>query len=136
MVANAGLNWFLIAMLDMDHRGLALSTSCTMTLSLGALWFLLRRRSGLGGLEGRAALAMMGKMIVASAIMGVVAAATSEFFDSWLGHEALLPRLAQVGASIGLALVVLYGACKVLRVGEMDQAMRALAGRGREMEVP
>ena len=136
MVANAGLNWFLITTLDMDHRGLALSTSCTMTLSLGWLWFLLRRRSGLAGLGGGAALAMMGKMIVASAIMGVVAAGTSEFFDSWLGHQALLPRLAQVGASIGLALVVLYGACKVLRVGEMDQALRALTGRGREMEVP
>ncbi len=81
-------------------------------------------------------MAIMGKMIVSSAIMGVVAAGTNDFFDSCQGHEALLPRLAQVGASIGLALVVLYGACKVLRVGEMDQALRALTGRGREMEVP
>ncbi len=135
MIANAGLNWFFIAKLGMDHRGLALSTSCTMTVSLAWLWFLLRRRSGLAGLGGGATLAMMGKMIVASAIMGMVAAGTSEFLDSRLGHEALLPRLAQVGASIGLAFVVLYGACKVLRVSEMDQALRALAGRGREMEV-
>lgn len=135
MIANAGLNWFFIAVLAMDHRGLALSTSCTMTLSLGWLWVLLRRRSGLAGLGGGAALTMMWKMIIASAVMGAVAAGTSEFFDSWLGHDTLLPRLAQVGASIGFALAVLYGVCKVLRVREMNQALRALNGRGRDIEV-
>jgi putative peptidoglycan lipid II flippase len=136
MITNAALNWVFIATLGMDHRGLALSTSCTMTLSLAWLWVLLRRRGGLAGLGGGAALVVMGKMIVASAIMGTVAFVISRWLDSWLGHEELLSRLAQVGGSIGLALVTLYGACKVLRVHEIDQALRALVARGREMEVP
>jgi hypothetical protein len=68
--------------------------------------------------------------------MGTVAFVISRWLDSWLGHEELLSRLAQVGGSIGLALVTLYGACKVLRVHEIDQALRALVARGREMEVP
>ena len=37
MITNAGLNWVFIVILGMDHRGLALSTSCTMTVSLGVL---------------------------------------------------------------------------------------------------
>ena len=135
MVANAGLNWFFIVVRGMDHRGLALSTSCTMTVSLIFLWALLRRRSGLPGLGGGAALRMMGKMVVASTLMGVVAFVVSEGVDRWLGHDILLARLTQVGASIGLALVVLYGACKILRVREMDQALRALKGSRKGMEV-
>jgi putative peptidoglycan lipid II flippase len=55
MITNAALNWVFIATLGMDHRGLALSTSCTMTLSLAWLWVLLRRRGGLAGLGGGAA---------------------------------------------------------------------------------
>ena len=131
MVANAGLNWFFITTLGMDHRGLALSTSFTMTLSLGWLWILLRRRSGLAGLGGRAVLTMMGKMIIASALMGAVAAGTSQFFDGWLGHDRLMPKLLQVGASISFGLVMLYGMCKILRVREMNEALHALVGRGR-----
>jgi len=135
MVTNAGLNWFLIVKLGMDHRGLALSTSCTITVSLVLLWALLRKRSGMRRLGGWAALRMMVKMVVASALMGAVAFAASQGLDRWLGHQMLVWRLAQVGLPIGLAVVVLYGACKMLRVREMDEALRALRTRRSETEV-
>jgi putative peptidoglycan lipid II flippase len=135
MMVNAILNWIFVSALGMDHRGLALATSCTMTLSLAFLWILLRRRSGLIDLGGRAAAVMMGKMIVASAVMGVVASATCGALDRWLGHEATLARVAQVGASIGVALLVLYGLCKLLRVDELDQVLRAWSSRGNGVEV-
>ncbi|MFQ5792476.1 MAG: murein biosynthesis integral membrane protein MurJ, partial [Acidobacteriota bacterium] len=130
LVSNALLNWLFISVLDMDHRGLALATSCTMTLSLGGLWLLLRRRSGLKGLGGRAAAVMLAKMILASTVMGVTAAVTSRWVGSWLGHEVFLTRLVQVGASIGAAVAVLYFICRLLRVHEMDQALRAFSPAG------
>lgn len=135
MASNASLNWFFIVVLGMDQRGLALATSCTMTVSLGLLWILLRKKSRLPGLGGGAALLMLGKMIVASLIMGAVAWTTSRWFDGWLGHETTIPRLAQVVAAIGLAVVVLFLACKALRVREMDEALRALMGPRKGTEV-
>jgi putative peptidoglycan lipid II flippase len=135
MASNASLNWFFIVVLGMDQRGLALATSCTMTVSLGLLWILLRKKSRLPGLGGGAALLMLGKMIVASLMMGAVAWTTSRWFDGWLGHETTIPRLAQVGAAIGLAVVVLFLACKALRVREMDEALRALMGPRKGTEV-
>jgi putative peptidoglycan lipid II flippase len=135
MVSNAALNWFFIVVLGMDHRGLALATSCTMTVSLGLLWILLRRRSRLPGLGGGAALWMLAKMSVASLVMGAAAFATSRGLDRWLGHETTVAQLTQVVVAIGLALVVLFLACKALRVREMDQALRALVGPRKEAEV-
>jgi putative peptidoglycan lipid II flippase len=135
MISNAALNWFFIVVLGMDHRGLALATSCTMTVSLGVLWSLLRRKSRLTGLGGGAALLMLVKMAAASLVMGAAAFATSQGLDRWLGHQTTLAQLTQVVAAIGLALVVLFLACKALRVREMDQALRALMGPRKETEV-
>jgi putative peptidoglycan lipid II flippase len=130
MAANAGLNGLFIFTFGMDHRGLALATSCTMTLSFAWLWILLRRRSGLEHLDGRSAAIMLGKMIVVSALVGGVAAASSHGVDLWLGHEAFLARLFQVGFSVCAALVVFYTTCKLMRVREMDQALRAIMPAG------
>jgi putative peptidoglycan lipid II flippase len=126
MVANAALNWFLISGLGMDHRGLALSTSCTVTLSFVVLWVLLRRRGGMRGLGGRATALMTCKVAIASAVMGAAAWLTSQSFERWLGHELLTAQLAQVFVSIAVAVPVLYAACRLLKVREMDQALRAL----------
>lgn len=125
MVANAALNWFFIYRLGMDHRGLALSTSCTVTLSFVALWLLLRRRGGLEGLGGRATALMTGKMAIATAAMGAAVWLTRQSFERSLGHQALLAQLAQVFVSIGVGLLVLYAACRLLKVREVDQALQA-----------
>jgi putative peptidoglycan lipid II flippase len=124
MISNAGLNYLFVAVAGMDHRGLALATSCTITLSFVVLWFLLRRRSGLGHLGGHPAAIMFTKMVVASAVMGVFTALTSRGLEHWLGHATPVTRLLQVGIPIMVALIVLYGICKLLRVRELDQALR------------
>ena len=135
MASNAGLNWLFIVAMGMDHRGLALSTSCTMTVSFGLLWILLRRRSRLRGLGGGAASLMFGKMVVASAVMGAVAFGVSHGVDRWLGHQTTWSQVTQVVSAIGLALVALFLSCKALRVREMDQALRALLGPSKATEV-
>ncbi len=133
MAANAALNYWFVAHLGMDHRGLALATSCTMTLSFMCLWFMLRRRSGLANLGEGATAVLFGKVTFASLIMGVFAVYTQRGIEGWLGHESLLAQIFQIGAAITVALIVLYVALKILRVRELDQAIRALlpAGWGR-----
>ena len=126
LVGNAGLSGLFIFALGMDHAGLALATSCTMTLSFAFLWVLLRRRSGLEHLDGRSTAIMGAKVIVVSAVVGGVAAATSNGVHRLLGNETFLTRLFQVGLSVGLALVVFYATCKLMRVREMDQALGAI----------
>jgi len=125
MVANAALNWFFISGLGMDHRGLALSTSCTVSLSFIVLWLLLRRRRGIEGLGGRETAILIGKTVIASAVMGAAVWWAARSLDRSLGHDTILAQLAQVFVSIAVGLAVLYGACRVLKVREMDQALRA-----------
>ncbi len=135
MITNAGLNYLFISHFGMDHRGLALATACTITLSFAILWLLLRHRSGLAGLGGKSILGLTLKMLVASAVMGMAVKWTSETIDSWLGHASTMARIVQVGASIFVAFVVLYVLCKILRVRELEQAKRALKPVKSSMEV-
>jgi peptidoglycan biosynthesis protein MviN/MurJ (putative lipid II flippase) len=97
------------------------------------LWFMLRRRSGLANLGEGATAVLFGKVTFASLIMGVFAVYTQRGIEGWLGHESLLAQIFQIGAAITVALIVLYVALKILRVRELDQAIRALlpAGWGR-----
>ncbi|MFX1417174.1 MAG: murein biosynthesis integral membrane protein MurJ, partial [Promethearchaeota archaeon] len=130
MLSNAGLNYLFVSVVGLDHRGLALATSCTITLSFIVLWLLLRRRSGLKGLGGRSAAVMLVKMIVASAVMGLFAILVSRSVDHWFGHASTLTRLLQVSASIAVALAVLYTACRLLKVRELDRALRVFLPAG------
>jgi putative peptidoglycan lipid II flippase len=130
MLSNAGLNYLFVAVLGLDHRGLALATSCTMTLSFIFLWFLLRRRSGLKRLGGRSAVIMLAKMVFASAVMGGSVVAVSRFVEGWLGHESTLDRIVQVGASIFVGVGVLYVVCRLLRVRELDHAIKSFLPAG------
>jgi putative peptidoglycan lipid II flippase len=135
MLTNAGLNYLFISHLGMDHRGLALATACTITLSFAILWILLRRRSGLTGLGGKSFTVLTLKMLASSAVMGMAVKWTSEAINGSLGHGSTVARIAQVGASIFVAFVVLYVLCKILRVRELDQAIRALKPAKSSMEV-
>jgi putative peptidoglycan lipid II flippase len=125
MLANAALNWLFVVRLGLDHRGLALATSTTMTISLVFLLILFRKRSGLGRLGGRSALVTFGKTVVVSAVMGAFAFLTFRGFDSFLGHDVVWARLLQVGSSVFVGVAVFFFGCKLLRVRELDQALAA-----------
>jgi putative peptidoglycan lipid II flippase len=126
MAANAVLNWLLVVELGLDHRGLALATSGTTTVSLVLLWILFRRRSRLGRLDGRRTIATLLKTAAASLIMGVLSYATFLGLDGAFGHDAIWARLLQVGLAIAVALLVYFLGCRLLRVRELDQALSAL----------
>jgi putative peptidoglycan lipid II flippase len=135
MVANALLNWLFVVELGLDHRGLALATSGTMTVSLVLLWALFRRRSRLGRLDGRRTVATLAKTVIASSIMGGLSYATFLGLDGAFGHDAIWARLLQVSLAIGVALLAYFIGCKLLRVRELDQALAALAPGRNRLEV-
>lgn len=126
ILTNAALNWLFVIRLGLDHRGLALATSTTMTISLVFLWLLFRKRSGLERLGGKSALVTFGKTVVVSAVMGAFAFFTFLSLDGSLGHDVVWTRLLQVGSSILVGLTVFFFGCKLLRVRELDQALAAL----------
>jgi putative peptidoglycan lipid II flippase len=126
MGANALLNWLFVVEMGLDHRGLALATSGTTTVSLVLLWVLFRRRSRLGRLDGRRTVMTLIKTAAASLVMGGLSYATFFGLDGAFGHEAIWARLLQVGLAIAVALLAYFAGCKLLRVSELDQALSAL----------
>jgi putative peptidoglycan lipid II flippase len=123
---NAILNWLFVVELGFDHRGLALATSGTTSVALVLLWWLFRRRSRLGRLDGWRTLSTLWKTAAASVLMGALAYATFAGLDGAFGHAAIWARLLQVGAAIAIAFAAYYASCKLLRVRELDQAISAL----------
>ncbi|MGH9337639.1 MAG: murein biosynthesis integral membrane protein MurJ, partial [Vicinamibacteria bacterium] len=81
MISNAFLNWFFVVELGLDHRGLALATSGTMTISLVLLWIMFRIRSRIGRLDGRQTIVTLAKTTAASVVMGALAFITFRGLD-------------------------------------------------------
>ena len=124
---NILLNYLFIYRLGFDHRSLALSTSCTITLNFLALLFLLRGRAGGLGLSGIWSLLI--KLALASAIMGCACWWSYTQIEGWLGVESIIARLIGVFVPIGLGIAVLVGGAKLMRVRELDQLLGAIARR-------
>ena len=124
---NILLNYLFIYRLGFDHRSLALSTSCTITLNFLALLFLLRGRAGGLGLSGIWSLLI--KLALASAIMGCVCWWSYTQIEGWLGAEGLISRLVGVFVPIALGIAVLVGGAKLMRIRELDQLLGAIARR-------
>ena len=110
---------------SLGHAGLALSTSAVAIFGAVALFAILRGR--IGGIYGRALADSIGRITVASAVMGGAVWLSSHGVEIWLG-VGRFARLVDLLISIPFGLIVFYGACRVLRVPELDLATRALAG--------
>ena len=124
---NILLNYLFIYRLGFDHRLLALSTSCTITLNFLALLFLLRWKVGGLGLSGIWLLLI--KIVSASAVMGWVCWWTNTRIERLLGVAGLIARLIGVFVPISLGVAVLVGACRLLKIRELNQLLEAIARR-------
>ena len=124
---NILLNYLFIYRLGFDHRSLALSTSCTITLNFLALLFLLRGRAGGLGLSGIWLLLI--KLALASAIMGCVCWWSYTQIEGWVGAVSLTARLIGVFVPIGLGVAILVVGAKLMRIRELDQLLNAIARR-------
>jgi putative peptidoglycan lipid II flippase len=88
------------------------------------LFAVLRKR--IGGVYGRDLLVQIGKVSLASAVMGAVIFATSRGMETWLGVSQM-GRLADLSVSIPMGLAVYYAACRMLGLSEIDGVIRAFA---------
>ena len=124
---NITLNYLFIYRLGFDHRSLALSTSCTITLNFLVLLFLLRGKAeglGLGGIW-----LLLIKLAVVSAVMGAICWWGYTQIEGWLGVERIIARLVGVFIPIGLGVAVLVVGAKLMQIRELDQLLGAIARR-------
>jgi putative peptidoglycan lipid II flippase len=123
VVANVALNLALIR--PMGIAGLALATTLSATVGFVLLGLTLRSRIGDIGMKSLMSMSM--KVFVASVVMGVGMYLLSTFLEP---HAARLPgKLAQVGASAVLGLLLLLGVSYIIRVREVMFLAGMLIGR-------
>ena len=113
----------LLEAIGLGHAGLALSTSAVAIFGAVALFVILRNR--IGGIYGRDLMASVWRIVVASLAMGAAVWCSSRYMLLWLGQSALA-HLADLAVSIPLGLGVLYTACRVLGVQELELASRSI----------
>ena len=122
---NLGLNLMLVRV--MGYQGLALGTATAALFNAGLLLFLLRRR--LDGLdERRLGLALM-KIVIASALMGGVAALTSDALTVMLPGAGLLAKALRVFSAIAVGVLVLAGSARLLGIAEFNDAANRVLQR-------
>jgi putative peptidoglycan lipid II flippase len=109
----------------LGHAGLALSTSAVALVGFAILFEVLRRR--IGGIDGRKLAESAGKVIVASAGMGLAIALLRDGIEGAWGISRLA-RLAELSIAIPAGLVVFYTLCRLMRVSELELALSAAAG--------
>jgi putative peptidoglycan lipid II flippase len=109
----------------LGHEGLALSTSAVAVVSSVSLFIIMRNR--VGGIYGRNLWRTFVRVSFASALMGAVVWCSTTYIAATIGTSKLA-RLADLGVSIPVGLVVLYTMCRTLRVTELDDALAGIAG--------
>ena len=109
----------------LGHAGLALSTSAVALFGSLALFAILRNR--IGGVHGRDLFASVLRILAASGAMGLAVAGVSHLVLSAAGASRI-GYLLDLSISIPTGIVVLYIACRMLQIPELEMATRALAG--------
>jgi putative peptidoglycan lipid II flippase len=120
--ANIGLA--IVLMRPLDYGGLALANSLAVSAEVVALLLILRRRWG--GVEGRETLSTMGRVLIATLLMGASMAGVLR-----LGQAAGLSSFWLVVAGGAAGGAVYLGAAYLLRVRALYSLPRALLGQWR-----
>jgi putative peptidoglycan lipid II flippase len=125
VVINVVLNITLARVLG--YRGLALGTSITAIVNAAVQLLLLRRE--IRGIEGRRIAASLVRVVIASAVMGVVAWASLWLLETYLPGHALPLRMVRLLVTILVSMAALAGAAQVLRIQEFGEARDMIIGR-------
>jgi len=123
IAVNYGTAATLLEAIGLGHAGLALSTSAVALFGSVALFIILRNR--IGGIYGRDLFDSIWRIMTASILMGAAVWVSSHFMLSWLGQSAFA-HLADLAVSIPLGVLVLYAACRLLKVAELELATRSI----------
>jgi putative peptidoglycan lipid II flippase len=122
---NLALNLLNARVLGLGHAGLALITSIVALVNFTQLIVALSRSVDLGSLREWAW--FLARCLVAAAVCGASAWGINHGVE--LVTHAFLPRLAGLGAAIGLSVLVYFGAARLLRLDESAEAWRMIRRR-------
>jgi len=127
-IVSIAVNYLMNSLLvgPFGHVGLAFSTSTVALVNFLLLALFMRRR--LGRLGGRQLGATVLRVSAASCVMAATAWLVSESL-SHLPLRGVALHFIQVGTAIGLAALVFYLSCRLLRVEELHEAVDAVGGR-------
>src|SRR5215470_12845334 len=127
-VGSIAVNYIMNSLLvgPFGHVGLAFSTSSVALVNFVLLALFMRCR--IGRLEGSRLGNTLARICVAAIPMAAAAWLVSEL-SGRLPLAGIVPRLVRVSASITLAAIVFYVACRLLRIQELDEAIEAIVGR-------
>ena len=125
VLLNVVLNVTLVRVIG--YAGLALGTAAASLFNAALLLWLLRKR--LHGLDGRRIAVAFAKIAVASLVMGAAAWQVNAWLTSMVAGQSVAARLLRVGSAITLALIVLVGAARALRIAEFGDAIAGVRRR-------
>ncbi len=125
VAANLGLNLLLVRVLG--YRGLALGTALAALLNASMLLAQLGRR--LGGLEGARLASTAVRIVLASVVMGFVAAGIEAWLRGVVPGSGEVAKLVRVLAAIGAGLGALAASARLLGLEEFDEAVRRVKAR-------
>ncbi len=134
VLVNASGAYIMVRVIGVGQAGLAFTASIVATFSSVTLLLLIRGR--IGGIEGRAMLGSVAKIIVAAAAMGVFCRAIVMASHAAAVAPAI-SRIADVAIGVPAGAAVFYAVAAVLRVPELretrDALMDKLPGRLRRV---
>jgi len=125
VVLNILLNLVLVRFIG--FRSFPLNLSLSQLANFGALFLLLRRRTG--GLEGRAILRTTLRTLLAAVIAGGVAFGLAWVVERFLTTKAIFLQLAEVLGGGAIGLVLYYWLARRFRVTEVGQALTDILHR-------
>jgi len=122
---NIAANLMLFEALGVE--GLALGHSIAYSFAAIAAAIVLRRR--LGGLEGRAVLSGLLRVLAAAVLTGGAAWGAARLMSEMVGADTLGEQLAQVAVGVGAGLIIFVGAALLFRMEEFELVKRTLLAR-------
>jgi putative peptidoglycan lipid II flippase len=125
IMTNYVFNWLLVR--RFGHEGLAMSTSCVALLNFALLFLLMRRK--IRRVEGRKIVRSLFKIALASAIMSAVCWLTYRELASLVGKDGLFHQLVNALVPIGVGVVVVLVAGRLLKIAELDMAISVVRRR-------
>jgi len=126
---NLLFNWFFTFKMGWGHRGLAFSTGCVATCNFLVLYLLMRRH--LGRLESGRMLGMLGKVVLASALLALVCLASRHWLLAQWPTQAFVSKLTWLLLTIIVSGAVFVACGVALRIEELQDVISAVRRRVR-----
>jgi putative peptidoglycan lipid II flippase len=124
IATNYLFNQFLTLHLHFGHRGLALSTSLVAILNFAILYVMMARH--IDGLETRALLRSLGKLVLASLPLVLVCLAAQHWLFAGLKNMAFFPKITAVLSTITVGAAVFGAGVALLRVEETEDVLQMI----------